>query len=99
MTSEEAFRNLVRLTQFPEEDVQREAVWSLAILASNSCMLSSHSFSFEYLNIHLSIACRVRIEQEVGWHNFRKYASSPVPEIQAGILNYKSIEEKGSYLS
>ncbi len=39
VTSEEAFRNLVRLTQFPEEDVQREAVWSLAILASNSCML------------------------------------------------------------
>lgn len=29
-------------------------------------------------------ACRARIEQEVGWHNFRKYASSPVPEIQAG---------------
>lgn len=34
----EGMRQLVRLTAFPEEDVQREAVWALAILASNSCM-------------------------------------------------------------
>lgn len=49
MGNAEGMRQLVRLSAFPEEDVQREAVWALAILASNQCMhvlfvVSFHSY-------------------------------------------------------
>lgn len=58
MESADGYRNLVKLAQYPDDEVQREAVWTLAILASNSGASSSpppHPFSYGLILISLPL--------------------------------------------